>query len=304
MLTTNKALLAKADKGKYAVGAFNVNNLEFIKAVIKAAELEQSPVIVQTTEGAVKYAGIEYLVALAKTAAKLTKIPMSLHLDHGRDLKVIKAAIDAGYTSVMIDASHVPFEENIKMTKQVVAWAHKKGVSVEAELGTIGGSEDLVSAKQIILTDVATAVKFVKATKCDALAVAIGTSHGAYKFSGASKLDLKRLDELKKALKMPLVLHGASGIPKNIVDMAKQYGADLGDPHGVNDEDVKAAVKLGINKVNIDSDLRLAFDAGLRKELAMEPKEFDPRKILQPAADLITEVVRAKMQLLGSSGKA
>jgi fructose-bisphosphate aldolase class II len=303
MLVTNKFLLQKANKGNYAVGAFNINNMEFLQAIINAAEKLKSPAIVQTTEGAIKYAGLVYLHSLVTTAAKYTKTPISLHLDHGRDLDIIKQCIKIGYTSVMIDGSHYDFEKNIRVTKKVVSLAHKKGVSVEAELGTIGGVEEDVSARKIIYTDPGAALEFVKRTGVDTLAVAIGTSHGAYKFAGKSKLDIKRLKEIKKKLKIPLVLHGGSGIPADIISKAKKYGAKFGKPKGVSDFEMKKAVRNGINKVNIDSDLRLSFTAAVREVLAKKPEEFDPRKILSPARAFIQKTVEHKMKLFGSAGR-
>jgi fructose-bisphosphate aldolase class II len=304
MLLTNKQLQSKAEKGHYAVGAFNVYDMESVQAVVKAAELENSPAIIATTEGAIEYAGHEFLAMLIKLAASKSKMPFSMHLDHGKDMNIIKNCIKLGYTSVMIDASRFDFNKNIETTRKVVAMAHKKGVSVEAELGTIGGVEDSVSAKQIILTDPRDAKEFAEKTGCDTLAVAIGTSHGAYKFPGESRLDIQRLIELKKVIKVPLVLHGASGIPDSILQKARLFGAILGDAHGVSDSDIKAAVANGISKVNIDSDLRLTFDASVREVLKTKPEEFDPRKILGPARDQMTEIVRYKMKLFGSSGKA
>jgi len=303
MLLTNKQLQSKAEKGHYAVGAFNVYDMESVQAVVKAAELENSPAIIATTEGAIEYAGHEFLAMLIKLAASKSKMPFSMHLDHGKDMDIIKNCIKLGYTSVMIDASRFDFNKNIETTRKVVAMAHKKGVSVEAELGTIGGVEDSVSAKQIILTDPRDAKEFAEKTGCDTLAVAIGTSHGAYKFPGESRLDIQRLIELKKVIKVPLVLHGASGIPDSILQKARLFGAILGDAHGVPDSDIKAAVANGISKVNIDSDLRLTFDASVREVLKTKPEEFDPRKILGPARDQMTEIVRYKMKLFGSSGK-
>jgi len=226
MLTTNKIILNKARKGKYAVGAFNFVNLEVLQGIINAAELEKSPVIVQTTEGAIDYAGIEYLSAIALTSAKKAKVPVALHLDHGKELSYIRAAIKNGYTSVMIDGSHLPFEENIAITRKAVALARKKNVSVEAELGTLGGIEDKVSGK-VNLTDPAKAVEFVERTGVDTLAVAIGTSHGAYKFKVKSKLDFRRLRQIRDVIRIPLVFHGASGIPPDIVKKAVKYGAKL-----------------------------------------------------------------------------
>jgi fructose-bisphosphate aldolase class II len=241
---------------------------------------------------------------LIKLATSKSKLPFSMHLDHGKDINIIKNCIKLGYTSVMIDASHFDFNKNIETTRKVVAMAHKRGVSVEAELGTIGGVEDSVSARHIMLTDPRDAKEFVERAGCDTLAVAIGTSHGAYKFAGKSRLDIQRLIELKKAIKIPLVLHGASGIPASIVRKARLFGALLGDVRGVSDSDIKAAVANGISKINIDSDLRLTFDASVREVLKTRPEEFDPRKILGPAREQMTEVVRYKMRLFGSSGKA
>ena len=304
VLVTLKQILGKANKNNYAVGAFNVNNMEFIQAVVNAAELEKSPAIIQTSEGAIKYAGLANLIAMVRLAAKRTKAPIALHLDHGKDMNMIKNCIKYGYTSVMIDGSKYPFKKNVAVTKKVVAMAHKKGVSVEAEIGTIGGVEDNVKSKNIILSDVDDCYSFAKLTKIDALAIAIGTSHGAYKFKGRSKLDFKRLREIKSKLNVPLVLHGSSSIYANIVKKAEKYGAKLGNAHGVMDSDVRKAVKYGINKVNIDTDLRLMFDASVREVIAKNPKVFDPRKILGPARDAITEIVRHKMKILGSSGKA
>ena len=304
VLVTLKQILSKANKKNYAVGAFNVNNLEFIQAVVKAAELEKSPAIIQTSEGAIKYAGMDNLVSMVRNVAGKAKVPIALHLDHGKDMNVIKKCIKNGYTSVMIDGSKLKFNENIKVTKKVVALAKKKGVSVEGEIGTIGGVEDNARSKNIILSNVDDAYKFAKLTKVDALAIAIGTSHGAYKFKGKSKLDFNRLKEIKKKVKTPLVLHGSSSVYKEIVKKAEKYGAKIGKAVGVSDSDVKKAVKYGINKLNIDTDLRLTFDANVRQVLKKKPREFDPRKILGPAREAITEIVRHKMKILGSSGKA
>ena len=303
MLVTLKQILNKANKGNYAVGAFNINNMEIVQAVIRAAAAQKAPVILQTSEGALAYAGIDYLKCLAQTAAK-EKVPVVLHLDHGRDLDLIKKCIKAGWTGIMYDGSHLPFEENIRNTKKVVQWAHAKGAGVEAELGTIGGAEEKIIARQIIYTDPDAAVEFVKKTKVDALAIAIGTSHGAYKFEGKERLDLHLLKTIKERLGMPLVLHGASGVPAWLVTQAARYGAELGKPEGVPDEQIKMAVEYGINKINTDTDLRLAFDAAVRKFLAEKPQDFDPRHILAPARELIQQIVEQRIKLFGSSGKA
>jgi len=304
MLVSPKKILDKANLGHYAVGAFNTNNLEFSRAIIEAAEELKSPVILQTSEGAIKYAGLGYLLAILKVAAK-AKVPMAIHLDHGEDLKLIKKCIDAGYTSVMYDGSALPYEKNVANTKKVVSWAHKKGVSVEAELGALAGIEDLVSvsAKDATLTNPDQAVDFVKKTGCDSLAVSIGTSHGAFKAKGKVKLDFERLKKIKTKLKMPLVLHGASGVPAALVKEANKYGAKLGGTKGIPDAAIKQAIKLGINKINTDTDLRIAFVAGVRKALQSDPKNIDPRKILGPAKEAIKAVVKSRIKLFGSADK-
>lgn len=303
MLTSGKNILDKANKRGYAVGAFNINNMEILQAIVQAAEKLKSPVLIQTSEGAMDYAGTEYLKCMVEEASKQVKIPICLHLDHGKDMGKIKEAIKLGYTSVMIDGSHFPFEKNIRVTKKVVEMCHKKGISVEGELGTIGGKEDYVKGNKIKYTDPEKAVEFVEKTGVDYLAIAIGTSHGAHKFKGEPKLRFDILKEIKEKLKMPLVLHGASGVPKKIVNLAVRYGADLKNMQGVPDAQIKKAVKLGINKINTDTDLRLAFDAAIRRVVKERPKVFDPRKILGPARDLMQEVVEHRIKTFGSAGK-
>ncbi len=307
MLITLKAILTKADRGRYAVGAFNINNLEILQAVMAAAEAERSPVVLQTSEGAIEYAGMEELAALVHVAARKSRVPVVFHLDHGTNHDLVVQAIKSGfYTSVMYDGSSLPFEENIKTTKQIVKMAHARGISVEAELGAIAGIEDFVSVseREAHLANPAQAGDFVRRTSCDALAVAIGTSHGAYKYKDSSVLDLERLAAIKKAARVPLVLHGASGVPSAIKKLCIAYGCKIEKAKGVSDGMIRQAVKRGINKVNIDTDLRIAFDAGVRKFLAENPEVIDPRKILGPAKELMTKVVRQKMRLLGCSGKA
>ncbi|MEW5897385.1 MAG: class II fructose-1,6-bisphosphate aldolase [Nanoarchaeota archaeon] len=303
MLADTKKILDEANRGNYAVGHFNINNMEMVQGIVQAANNLNSPVILATSEGAIKYAGMNFLYNLAKTAAELSKVPVALHLDHGKDLNVIKQCLSLGYSSVMIDASHEDFATNVKLTKKVVRLAHRKGISVEAELGTIGGAEDLVSAKGIIYTDAEKAKEFVQRTGCDFLAVAIGTSHGAYKFKGKAELKINLLKEIKRKTKIPLVLHGASGVPQNIVQMAEKYGANLSGVKGVPDAQIKLAVRNGINKVNTDTDLRIAFDAAVRKALKTQPKDFDPRHILAPARELIQKVVEQRIRLFGSVNK-
>jgi len=305
MLVTNKEILSAAMAKGYAVGAFNINNLETLLAIVEASAEEKSPLIVAATPSAIKYAGLEYLVTMVKTAEKMTPVPMTLHLDHGTDLETVSKCIDAGFTSVMIDGSHLNFEENISLTKRVVDLAHSKGVSVEGELGRLAGVEEsTVEEKEAILTDPNAAQEFIERTNVDALAVAIGTSHGAYKFKAEPKLDFERLKTIRKKVKTPLVLHGASGVPSWIVEKATEYGAELGGAKGIPDEHIKKAISLGITKINIDTDLRLAFTGAIRETLASSPKEFDPRKILGPAKETMKEVAKGKMRLFGSSFKA
>jgi fructose-bisphosphate aldolase class II len=311
MLTTLKKVLAKAERGGYAVGAFNTNNLEITQAVIEAAVETRSPVILQTSEGAVDYAGMEYLKAMVLVAAK-ANVPVVFHLDHGKDLKVVKRAVDSGYTSVMYDGSSLPDKENAANTRKVVGWAKRKGVSVEAEIGALAGIEDFVSVSErdAHLTDPEKALAFVKATGgIDALAIAVGTSHGAFKFKGETRLDFDRISRIKALTKLPLVLHGASGIDQGLVEQTRAQCSILGDcarlegAHGVSDEAIKEAIRRGIRKINVDSDLRIAFTAAVRETLLNDKKAFDPRKILGPAKKLMKEVVKHKMELFGCAGK-
>jgi fructose-bisphosphate aldolase class II len=305
MLATNKDLMVPARKNGYAVGAFNVQNLETIKAIVEAAQEEKSPAILQITPSVIKYAGLDYIVSLAKTAAQTASVPISIHLDHGEDFETAIKCVNAGFTSVMIDGSFLKFEENVAVSKRVVDVAHKKGVSVEAELGKLSGVEERsVEEKDAILTDPQTAVEFVEKTGIDTLAVAIGTSHGAYKFKSQAKLDLDRLKTISQKISIPLVLHGASSVPSWIVEKATKYGATLDGAKGVSEDQLKQAITFGIAKINIDTDLRLAFMATVREVLTNSPKEFDPRKILGPAKDAMKEVATGKMRLFGSSGKA
>jgi len=304
MLANTKDLLKKAQKQHYAIGHFNINNMEIVQGIIQAANSLHSPIILATSEGSIQYAGIDFLYNLANTASNITKIPIALHLDHGKDMNIITHAIKLGYSSVMIDASHEKFEKNIHLTKKVVQLAHKHNVSVEAELGTIGGVEDSIKSRNILYTDPTKAQEFVQQTDCDFLAVAIGTSHGAYKFQGQAKLHQELLKKIKQQVKIPLVLHGASGVPKFITVQAEKYGAKLSGVHGVPDSQIKQAIKNGICKINTDTDLRLAFDAGVRKIIKTNPQEFDPRHILSPARDMIQKVVEKRIKTFGSNNKA
>ncbi len=302
-LTTNLELQHKGQEKGYAVGAFNTSNLEITQAIIEAAEEKRSPVIIETTEKALKYAGDEILGTIIKLLAKKANIPVSLHLDHGKDINTIERCIQLGWTSVMIDASDKSLEENIEITQKIVELAHAKGVSVEAELGRLSGVEDDVSIgeKNALFTDPEEAELFVKKTKCDALAVAIGTSHGAYKFKGEPKLDFQRLKEIAQKTDVLLVLHGASSVISPSLEKAKLYGAKIKGAKGIPPDDIKKAISLGITKVNIDTDLRMAFTAGIREIFEREPEVFDPRKILSFAKDEIKKIVSSKIDLLGSA---
>ncbi|MEM2386317.1 MAG: class II fructose-1,6-bisphosphate aldolase [Candidatus Bathyarchaeia archaeon] len=305
MLVTNKELLSAAKLGGYAVGAFNIQNLESFLAVVEAAVEERSPVIVAVTPGAIRYAGLKYLATLVRTAAEILPVPMSLHLDHGEDVETVRKCLEAGFTSVMIDGSHLPFEENVALTRCVVELAHPVGVSVEGELGRLAGVEEkTVEEREAVITDPEEAEEFVKRTEVDALAVSIGTSHGAYKFKGEPQLDFERLRLIRERVDVPLVLHGASSVPQWIIEKATKYGAELTGAKGIPEDHIRKAIVLGITKINIDTDLRLAFTATVREVLANSPKEFDPRKILGPAKEAMKEVVKAKMRLFGSSGRA
>jgi fructose-bisphosphate aldolase class II len=297
--------MVPARKNGYAIGAFNVQNLESMSAIAEAATEEKSPVIMQITPSVIKYAGLAYISNLVKTAAQLAPVPVAMHLDHGGDFETAAKCIDAGFTSVMIDGSFLNFEENVALTKRVVSVARPKGVSVEAELGKLAGVEERsVEEKEAILTDPEAAVEFVEKTGVDTLAVAIGTSHGAYKFKSEAKLDLERLKVINEKISIPLVLHGASSVPQWIVEKANKYGAELSGAKGIPEGQIKKAISLGIAKINIDTDLRLAFTATVREVLTNSPKNFDPRKILGPARDAMKEVAKGKMRLFGSAGKA
>lgn len=276
-------LLKKAESGKYAVGAFNCNNMEIVQAIIAAAEAENAPVIMQASQGAIKYAGIDYIVAMAELAAERSSVPVALHLDHGTSFEQCMQCIRAGFSSVMIDGSKLPLEENIALTKRVVDAARSVGVSVEAELGKIGGTEDdiYVSEKDAFFTDPGEAEVFVRETGVESLAVAIGTAHGQYK--GIPELDFPRLGKIRSLVNIPIVLHGSSGVP---------------------DEAIIEAIRLGVRKVNIDTNIREAFVAAARKVMNENPKEIDPRKMLGPAREAAAAVIREKIRVFGSSGKA
>jgi len=304
-LTSPSVLYPRAVSGKYAIGAFNVNNMEILQGIIMAAEEEKSPVILQISAGARKYAGHNYIVKMVEAAVKECSIPVVLHLDHGADFEICKAVIDGGFNSVMIDGSHLSFEENIALTKKVVDYANERHVFVEAELGQLAGVEEDVSAEHSVYTDPDQAVEFVKRSGCHALAVAIGTSHGAYKFKGEAQLDFERLKEINKRLPgFPLVLHGASSVPQNLIAEANSYGGQIKDTKGVPEEMLRNSTTMGIAKINIDTDIRIAVTAALRKVLYTSPSEFDPRKFFGPTRDAVKDLVKHKMRnVLGSSNK-
>ena len=300
-------MFAKALKSDYAVGAFNVNNMEIIQGIVEAAQQENAPLILQVSAGARKYAKPAYLTKLVEAAILDTGVDICLHLDHGEDFDICKKCVDDGFTSVMIDGSKHPFEENIRITKEVVEYAHAHGVVVEAELGKLAGIEDAVkvSERDATFTVPEEAAEFVQKTGVDSLAVAIGTSHGAYKFKGDPYLDFDRLKEIHKLIPdTPLVLHGASTVLPEFVAKCNEYGGDIPGAQGVPEEMIREAAKYGVCKVNIDTDLRLAMTAEIRKYMVEHPADFDPRKYLGPARDAIKGMVAHKIKnVLGASNK-
>lgn len=300
MLVNLKKILLKAQKNKYAVGQFNIYNLESAQAVILAAEKEKSPVILGITEKSIAYAGLSELALICRYLAKRTKIPVALHLDHGKTIELIKDCIKNGFTSVMFDGSFYNFAVNIKLSKKATRLAHNKGISIEAELGRLG----FINKKACSFTDPYEAEKFVKETNIDALAIAVGTSHGAYKFIGKPNIDIKRIDLIHHKVHIPLVLHGASGIFLNLVKKANKNGASFQKTCGLSDNLIKKAIKSGICKINIDTDLRLSFIAEIRENLNKNRKEIDPRKVMQPIYQEITNIIRQKIKLFGSKNKA
>lgn len=305
-ITTPREMFARAYREGYAVGAFNVNNMEIIQGIMQAGAEEKAPLILQVSAGARKYAGQNYIMKLVEAALMENDLPVVVHLDHGPDFELCKACIDGGFSSVMIDGSHLPFEENIAVTRKVVDYAHDRGVWVEAELGQLAGVEEHVSAERSVYTDPDQAVEFVRRSGCDSLAVAIGTSHGAYKFKGDARLDFPRLEKITSLLPgYPLVLHGASSVPQEFVETANRYGGTLGSARGVPEDMLRRAAASGVCKINIDSDIRLAMTASIRRHLAEHPGDFDPRAYLKPAREAVRDMVRHKIRhVLGCSGKA
>ncbi|AIF51029.1 class II fructose-1,6-bisphosphate aldolase [Pelosinus sp. UFO1] len=306
-LVTTKEMFKKAYEGQYAVGAFNVNNMEIIQGIVDAAKEEQSPLILQVSAGARKYAKHIYLTKLVEAAVEDTGLPIALHLDHGDDFEICKSCIDGGFTSVMIDGSKHSFEENIALTKKVVEYAHAHGVVVEAELGKLAGVEDAVKvdAKDATYTDPDQAAEFVQRTGCDSLAIAIGTSHGAYKFKGEPSLDYARLEKISNLLPgYPLVLHGASTVLPEFVEKCNQFGGHIPGAQGVPEDMLLRAGKFGVCKINIDTDLRLAMTASIREYFINHPGDFDPRQYLKPAREAIKNMVKHKMKnVLNCSNK-
>lgn len=300
-----KEMFDRAYKEGYAVGAFNVNNMEIIQGIMMAASEERAPLILQVSAGARKYAGQNYIIKLIEAALMDTDLPVVLHLDHGQDFDICKACVDGGFTSVMVDGSHLPYEENIALTKKVVEYAHARDVWVEAELGRLAGVEEDVVAEKSIYTDPDQAVDFVQRTGCDSLAIAIGTSHGAYKFAGDAKLDFPRLEKISAMMPgYPLVLHGSSSVPQEFVDMANEYGGKIGSAKGVPEDLLRKAATMGICKINIDTDIRLAMTANIRKVFAEQPEIFDPRGYLTPARQAVKDMVQHKIRnVLGCSNK-
>ena len=302
---TTKEMFKKAYEGHYAVGAFNVNNMEIVQGIVDAAKEEESPLILQVSAGARKYAKHSYLLHLVEAAMEDTGLPIALHLDHGADFDICKACVDGGFTSVMIDGSKYPLEENIELTKRVVDYAHNKGVVVEAELGKLAGVEDAVkvNTKDATYTDPDQAVEFVERTGVDSLAIAIGTSHGAYKFKGKPELDFARLEKITNMLPgFPLVLHGASTVIPEFVAECNKYGGKLAGAQGCPEDMLKKAGTYGVCKINIDTDLRLAMTASIRKYLYEHPEDFDPRSYLGKGREAIKMMVAHKMRdVLNSS---
>lgn len=306
-LVSTKEMFEKAYVGGYAIGAFNVNDMEIIQGIVDAAKVEQAPLILQVSAGARKYAKPVYLTKLVEAALIDTDLTIALHLDHGDDFEICKDCIDSGFTSVMIDGSKHPFEKNVELTARVVEYAHKHGVVVEGELGRLAGVEDdvNVSEKDALFTDPEEAAEFVRLTGVDSLAIAIGTSHGAYKFKGTPYLDFDRLQRVGELLpNFPIVLHGASSVPQAFVEKCNSFGGAIPGAQGVPEDMLRKAATMAVCKINIDTDLRLAMTASIREVLANNPAEFDPRKYLGPGREAIQAMVQHKIKnVLGCNNK-
>lgn len=302
-LVTTTEMFKKAYEGKYAIGAFNINNMEIIQGIVDACKVKNSAVILQVSKGAMKYAGPRYLKAMVDAAVAETGLDIALHLDHGPDLATVKEAIDAGFTSVMIDGSHLDFEENVRITKEVVEYAHSKGVVVEAELGILAGVEDDVHAEEHVYTDPDQAVEFVERTGVDSLAIAIGTSHGAFKFAGKPDLKFHILEEIQNRLPgFPIVLHGASAVSQEHIAMCNEFGGNIKGAQGIPVDMLRKASAMAVCKINMDTDIRLAMTASIRKAFAEKPDGFDPRGYLGAARKEIQALVEKKIdEVLGSA---
>ena len=311
-LVPMKQILDEAMKKQYGVGAFNVNNMEQIQAIMSAAQVTQSPVIIQASRGALKYSNFTYLGYLMMAASKENPtIPIAMHLDHGNSLDTVKKAIDLGFTSVMIDGSLLEdgktpsdYKYNVEVTKSVVEYAHKYGVTVEGEIGRLGGIEDGVGSGSIHHTDPVQAKQFVDDTNLDALAIAIGTSHGAYKFKGSSELAFDVLKEVRKLVTIPIVLHGASSVPQELIDKVNKFGGKMPGATGVPMKSLQEAITLGVTKINVDTDGRLAITAAIREVFATEPEKFDPRDYLAPARTALQKLIESKMKDFKTAGHA
>ena len=307
-LVTTKELFTKALEQRYAIGAFNVNNMELLQSVVEAAEDLKSPLILQVSPSAKKYFQKNYLIKMIEASLQSSSIPLVLHLDHGDSFELCKECIDEGFSSVMIDGSSFDFEKNIEITKQVVDYAHNFGVTVEAELGKLSGIEDDISVEnhEAIYTDPNKALEFVRLTGCDSLAVAIGTSHGAYKFKSEPKLDFDRLVKIKELVgqNFPVVLHGASSVLSDLVKINNNFGGKIENALGVPEEMLMEAIKFGVAKINVDTDIRLAFSGAVRQYLTQNPSEFDPRKYLGIGRQSVKELVKRKIKVFGSDNKA
>jgi fructose-bisphosphate aldolase class II len=311
-LVSTKQILEEARKKSYGVGAYNVNNMEQVQAIMAAARETQSPVIIQASRGALKYSNFTYLGYLMKAAVvENPDIPIAMHLDHGNSLESVMKAIELGFSSVMIDGSLMEdgktastYEYNVKITSLVVKYAHARGVSVEAEIGTLGGIEDGVGSGKVHLTEPREAKKFVEETGIDSLAIAIGTSHGAYKFNGTVNIAFDVLKEVRALIDIPIVLHGASSVPKELTDEVNKYGGKIPGAMGVPMSNLKEAIKLGVSKINVDTDGRLATTAAIRKVFTEAPEKFDPRDYLGPARAALTSLIITKMKSFGTSGHA
>ncbi|MFA4855310.1 MAG: class II fructose-bisphosphate aldolase [archaeon] len=300
MFKAAKQILVSARKGHYALPSFNTCNLEVSRALLLAAEAMNSPLMIQITESTARYAGLENIFGIVQQLERRASVPVCVHLDHGKDLALIRKCISIGFKSVMVDASKYPFAKNVAVTKKIVAMAKRKGCSVEAELGAL----KKIGSKEERLTDPKEAMLFVEKSGCDSLAVAIGTSHGAYKFEGKARLDFARLKEISGLVSVPLVLHGASSVPKELVRKCNRFGAKISNAKGVPESDLKKAIGLGVAKINIDTDLRLAFTAGIREFHAKNPEDFDPRNALLHAQNISQRVAEEKIALFGAKNRA